>query len=381
MIEYHRIKSYCSHYYLNQIKDTRVGLKLAIIGFALFVYADIFVFSYPLLVTVFRGVLIGYYTIALIFTYIFEDRRKLLEIIISISVFVSLFFGAFIAVYIGNLMPDFYYRASQVYILITIGSILFSGIIKPYLNGIIASNLIMYIIGSFYVYGVSLDVFYQNFNVIFLSICSIVFNYYYIRARVYEFEAIEEKNQRIEELKDEIENRQYLQYQLKEMATYDGLTKAYTRATGLGMVEKIMEQTNKDYKSISIIYLDVNGLKTINDTYGHKVGDMYIIGLVKIINNFKRQKDFCIRLGGDEFLVVLPQTTYFEAEQMWRTINIEVENFDIEDDESSISLSVSHGIAEYTDQNYPSIEYFLDAADDKMYKEKKASKMDVVKSM
>ena len=381
MIENKRIKNYCNHYYLNQLRDSKVGLKLAIIGFALFIYADIFVFEYPIFVTKLRLSLIAYYTIALFCSYKFENRRKLLEVILTTSVFLSLLFGAFISVYMGHAMSEFYYRASQVYILMTIGSILFSGIVKPYLNYLIGVNLALYCIGSVLVYGFSVNVFYQNFNVIFLSLSCIVFNYYYIRSRVYEFEAIVEKNNRIEELKDEIAARQELQYQLKEMATYDGLTKAYTRVVGIGMVEKLMEKTNRDYKSISIIYLDVNGLKIINDTYGHKIGDKYIVGLVETINKFKRHHDFCIRLGGDEFLVVLPDTTYFEAEQIWRVMNVEVEAFEIEEEETSILLRVSHGIAEYNDNNYPSIEYFLDAADDKMYKEKKISKMNEAKSM
>lgn len=378
MIEYKRVMRYCEHYYLNQLKDTRVGLKLAIIGFALFVYADFFVFDYPRVITALRGVLIIYYSIVLAMTYIFEKKRNLLRIAVSSSLFFSLLFGSFVAVYLSQSSPDMYYRASQVFILITIGSILFAGITKPYLNYLISTNLLVYIISISMVLGFSVEVLFQNFNLIFLSVATLIFNYLYIRSRIYEFEASEEKNNKIEELKSEIINRQRLQYQLKEMATYDGLTKAYTRAVGLSMLEKNMFKADEEYKSLSIIYMDVNGLKVINDTYGHKVGDTYIVGLVEIINQFTRTKDYCIRLGGDEFLVVLPNTSYFEAEHMWRIIAVEMSKFDVEEENRSIPLQVSHGIAEYTNNNYPTIEYFLDAADDKMYKEKKKSKRKLV---
>lgn len=374
MMEYQRITDYCDQYYINQLEDSRLGLKLAIIGFALFVYADIFVFKYPAIVTIFRSTLIGYFILALLCTYVFEGARKLLKVIISVSMMLSLLFGSFIALYMGKIVPDFYYRASQVLLLVMIGSILFSGIVKPYLGYLLALNLIVYLIGAFYVYGVSVEVFYQHFNVVFVNICCIIFNYYFIRSRVYEYEAIELKNRKIDELKSEIIVRQKLQYQLKEMATYDGLTNAYTRAVGLGMLEKQMLKADHDYKSLSIIYLDVNGLKIINDTYGHKIGDMYIVGLVEIINKLARHKDFCIRLGGDEFLLVLPNTTIFEAEQIWRIINDEIAKFEFDYQESIMPLQVSHGLAEYVDHNYPSVDHFLEIADDKMYREKKGIK-------
>ncbi|WDC85771.1 GGDEF domain-containing protein [Caloramator sp. mosi_1] len=149
-------------------------------------------------------------------------------------------------------------------------------------------------------------------------------------------------------------------------ATHDAMTRCLNRKAGLERLNMLL----KNYSTripISIIYADLNNLKTINDSFGHSEGDKAIIRISKIFKETIKANDFVVRLGGDEFLIVLLNSDYKNAEKVIEKINKKIK---IQNTSSRVELSISCGVATYT-KNYISVEDFINEADKKMYENKK----------
>jgi diguanylate cyclase (GGDEF)-like protein len=102
--------------------------------------------------------------------------------------------------------------------------------------------------------------------------------------------------------------------QQRRLAAVDALTGALSRATFLERVEAELALARRHQRVVSLLYLDVDDLKTINDTHGHHAGDRHLVALVGRVTACLRRSDLIGRLGGDEFAVLLPDTTRDHAE-------------------------------------------------------------------
>lgn len=111
--------------------------------------------------------------------------------------------------------------------------------------------------------------------------------------------------------------------------------------------------------------VDANGLKLINDTYGHSTGDQFLIKIAEVLNSVMREEDIIARLGGDEFVVILPKTDEKDAQQIVNRILATSREKYIED----VNLSIGIGTAVKTDCNQD-IYDILNQADKKMYQDK-----------
>lgn len=153
---------------------------------------------------------------------------------------------------------------------------------------------------------------------------------------------------------------------------YDGLTKTYSRKSGLSRLSKILENTSED-SEFSLIFIDINGLKEVNDNLGHEAGDDLLKLTVNYIKETIRDDDFIIRLGGDEFLLALNGVNERKSQLIWERIlnKYEKANNSLE---NPFLISVSHGIIEYN--NGFTLEELIRIADEKMYEEKKRYKED-----
>lgn len=164
---------------------------------------------------------------------------------------------------------------------------------------------------------------------------------------------------------------------IKRLATYDQMTGAYNRETGINAIKKMIKCNNK----IAICFVDINGLKEVNDFLGHAYGDDLIISSINIIKDNIRKNDLLIRLGGDEFLICFLNVTVQEAEEMWQRIVDKIQIINKEGDKKFI-ISLSHGIEELNDFDDYKLDDIIKKADSKMYKEKniiKAPKLSVIK--
>jgi len=159
--------------------------------------------------------------------------------------------------------------------------------------------------------------------------------------------------------------RLYLNFETKQFASIDQLTNIYNRRMGIEQLERLIEEDN----ILSLCFIDLNGLKSINDTYGHQLGDEFIVDVVNIIDHYVKFPDFIFRLGGDEFLIVSHQGED-TLENIWNQIQNDFDQFNKHQANRYI-LSASHGIVTY-DKKIKDVNQFIAAADHKMYEDKNA---------
>ncbi len=127
-------------------------------------------------------------------------------------------------------------------------------------------------------------------------------------------------------LKKEISKRKKLEKELKKLATTDRLTDINNRYKIDVLLEKHIEISRRYERPLSFIYFDIDHFKKINDKYGHKIGDLVLIELASLIKKSIRKSDIFGRWGGEEFLVILPETEKEEAIELAEKLRIAVEN-------------------------------------------------------
>lgn len=161
-----------------------------------------------------------------------------------------------------------------------------------------------------------------------------------------------------------------LQEKVRTMAVTDELTGLYNRRGFFSLVEKLLQLCKREKKGIFMLYTDLDGLKKINDTFGHKEGDMALIDIADILRNNYRESDIIARIGGDEFVVIPIGTTEDSAKIATSRLqkNIEIHNSEIN---RSYKLSLSFGIAYYDPENPCSIDELLVQGDKLMYDQKR----------
>jgi two-component system cell cycle response regulator len=161
-----------------------------------------------------------------------------------------------------------------------------------------------------------------------------------------------------------------LQEKIRAMSVTDELTGLYNRRGFFTLAERELKIANRDKRKIFFIYVDLDNLKEINDTFGHLEGDMVLIETAKILKETFRQSDIIARIGGDEFIAVLIGTTEAYAETIISRLrkNIDILNEKIN---HSYKFSISTGIACYNPEFPSSIVELLHRADKSMYEQKR----------
>lgn len=166
-------------------------------------------------------------------------------------------------------------------------------------------------------------------------------------------------------LKKEIKKRKEIEEQLSELANKDSLTNIFNRRK----IEEICELEllrNKRYKSdLSIIFFDINNFKVINDSLGHHLGDEVLVKISNIIGKSIRNTDSIGRWGGDEFLIILPQTNISQCKNIVSHLEKQLSLIEFSE---SIKVTCSFGIAPHEESD--TLDSLLKKADESMYKEK-----------
>lgn len=152
--------------------------------------------------------------------------------------------------------------------------------------------------------------------------------------------------------------------ELQAFAFIDTLTAVHNRRFGLEELDKRL----KAREIFCLCFLDIDRLKSVNDTYGHEEGDHYILDVVKVLTSACKREDTLSRMGGDEFMLLLPHTAYLEAETRLQDVHETVSRIP-----SLYHPSVSYGIVEVgTDAGLNASE-ILRQADREMYRFKRAN--------
>ena len=152
--------------------------------------------------------------------------------------------------------------------------------------------------------------------------------------------------------------------QVRSMAISDPLTGLANYRRLLAVIETELDRSRRTHRPFSVVLLDMDGLKSINDRYGHLVGSRSLVRLAKILRNHSRAIDTPARYGGDEFALVLPEAKKEIASRVAARIR---ERLTMETEEPA--LSVSAGIAAYPEDG-DTPEKLLGAADRALYRMK-----------
>lgn len=167
-------------------------------------------------------------------------------------------------------------------------------------------------------------------------------------------------------LENEIAERRQLEIKLRRMATTDGLTGALNRAEFLASAQDRLDLGTP----VVVLMLDVDHFKSINDSYGHAGGDCALQRLVVILRAGLRDVDLLGRLGGEEFSIVLLNTSDDAAERVAERLRVMVAEEAVAFDHRQISMTVSIGMASQTKADQ-SIEQIIARADDALYRAKR----------
>lgn len=166
----------------------------------------------------------------------------------------------------------------------------------------------------------------------------------------------------------DITNTKTLITDLTFLATHDFLTGAINRMEFMKISEKELSRTKRYGGNLSLVMIDIDHFKNINDTYGHGVGDEILKGIVNLIDEKIRVPDTLARLGGEEFCILLPETNLISSIKFSEKIRslVEEKNFII--NYQSIRVTISLGIAYYSSKMSPlTLKEFLSLADKALY--------------
>jgi diguanylate cyclase (GGDEF)-like protein len=153
---------------------------------------------------------------------------------------------------------------------------------------------------------------------------------------------------------------------LLEAAKVDPLTDLYNRRSFREALNAELARSLRGKLSFSIIFCDIDNFKLINDEMGHANGDMVLRHVAQKLNNNVRASDTVARWGGDEFVILLPQTCLNDAQNLVERLNQEINSMI----PGKIRLSFSYGLAVFPDDG-DKAEQLLNAADIRMYNSKK----------
>lgn len=156
-------------------------------------------------------------------------------------------------------------------------------------------------------------------------------------------------------------------YLQQQMIHIDHLTGAWTREMFLNYLGDRIKQ--KKSKNFSIVFIDVNDFKKINDTFGHNEGDKTLVNLVSIMKGILKSEDFITRYGGDEFVLFLNVDTKRETEDIIMKIYDALEEYN-EVSNISYKLSISCGYEMYNFDKPMTIDEYINHVDKLMYKDK-----------
>ena len=165
---------------------------------------------------------------------------------------------------------------------------------------------------------------------------------------------------------------------LKKNAEIDSLTQVYNRRKVLELGDGDVDDANNRGQKYSVIMIDVDNFKNVNDSYGHAVGDQVLQEVARRCRYALRDIDIFGRFGGEEFVVFLPQTNIMDAFIIGERLRKEISDTSFETSKSPLFVTISLGVAALTKAKETPGK-LLELADEALYKAKKTGKNKIVK--
>ncbi|MFT2090000.1 GGDEF domain-containing protein [Paraglaciecola sp. 2405UD69-4] len=163
---------------------------------------------------------------------------------------------------------------------------------------------------------------------------------------------------------------------LQEMASLDPLTGLNNRLLLSSIFEMLQQSLPEKQKSVSMILIDLDHFKKVNDVFGHGVGDAVLVDVSRIISSMRRRNDWAFRFGGEEFCLLVPEVNISQASSVAERLRHAVEN-NLNAEGYSAAMTVSIGVARWP-ENGQTLSDLYKVADERLYKAKEQGRNQVV---
>lgn len=166
------------------------------------------------------------------------------------------------------------------------------------------------------------------------------------------------------------------QRKLEVMASTDKLTGAANRQVFEEYFHQALDKANLSQTPISVLLVDIDHFKKVNDSYGHSIGDLVLKTVTNLLRSQLKQQDILCRWGGEEFLVLLPEMDLSHAAELAERFRDSISQRELKVNGVHIAITVSIGVAEY--QKLEPAEDLIKRADLALYQAKEAGRNQVV---
>jgi len=166
--------------------------------------------------------------------------------------------------------------------------------------------------------------------------------------------------------------------QMTKLAAIDALTGLYNRRFGAIRLHEEFSRSIRSGAPLSVLMFDIDHFKSVNDTYGHSVGDKVLANIAKITSASVREGDVLWRYGGEEFLCVLPGASKNDAMIVAERMRIMVMDSIVKNLEQDIKVTISIGVASYPNEKITNADQLVKLADEAMYVAKDTGRNRVV---
>jgi diguanylate cyclase (GGDEF)-like protein len=156
---------------------------------------------------------------------------------------------------------------------------------------------------------------------------------------------------------------------LRQLALIDELTQLYNRRGFLSVFQQYLKIARRDDKDLLLLMVDVDGLKVINDNYGHLEGDRAIVDTARVLKKTFRGSDLIGRIGGDEFVVLAVQASDKDVKAIKKRLQANIDQYNQTSKDFTLSLSV--GMTAFDPQEEVEFEDLLVLADEDLYHQKR----------
>lgn len=167
---------------------------------------------------------------------------------------------------------------------------------------------------------------------------------------------------------------QNYQQQLFKAANMDSLTQLYNKKYFLDAFSKEFSFSRRNNNPVSLLMIDVDFFKKVNDTHGHMAGDLVLKRIGQYFAQHLRLENIACRYGGEEFAIILRNVSHDRAEHVAERLRRDIEKDKMAYNGTTINVTISIGIATYDNGNFETVEDMIQKADDCLYKAKETGR-------
>lgn len=165
---------------------------------------------------------------------------------------------------------------------------------------------------------------------------------------------------------------------LKELSNTDPLTQLFNRRYMMEVLDREIHRSSRKGSPISILLMDIDHFKKVNDAYGHQLGDVVLVNIANVVVKLLRTYDVAARYGGEEFLAILPETPLDEAIAVAERIRTATQHSSFANKLQSLKVTISIGVASFPMPGLDSVDDLIRIADEGLYRAKSEGRNRVI---